>query len=136
MPATLGAFGRRLREVINSEEVFEILSEGDWGAGGCWILAEGLVHFLGPPARLMALSSRFIVDHVVVEYGDIYIDYLGAQTLRELIENNTRWMGGRPDVPDLALFTMRLQRAARKSGIPCEPWQVNRLISALNKAFA
>lgn len=136
MPATLSAFGRRLRKVINRPDVFGILAEGDWGAGGCWILAEALARFLGPPARILAVGypGRVQVDHVVVEYGDVYIDYLGAQTEDELRRNLAKERPGM-GVPFLVPFTKRLQRVAEATGIPCDPTDVKRLLSVLHEAF-
>lgn len=140
MPRTLKAFGREVRKLINSPDVFEILSDGDWGAGGCWILAEALVRFLGPPARMLAVQYEDMpVSHVVVEYDDVYIDYLGAQTERELYRNiaiddaSTGRFGGDP--PKLVPFTISLQAQARDLEIPCDPHDVKRLLSVLNIRF-
>jgi hypothetical protein len=94
-PKTLRQFGKELRKLINSPKVFSLLEAGDWGAGGCWTLAEALVEYLGPPARIMVISERcgqegdvyVPVSHFIVQYGDIYIDYNGAQTELELFRN-------------------------------------------------
>jgi hypothetical protein len=55
---TLKTLGRALRKFINTDEVISLLAEGDWGAGGCWILAETLKRWFREPARLMAIVGR------------------------------------------------------------------------------
>jgi hypothetical protein len=133
-PATLVGFGRALRKLINNDAVFKILAEGDWGAGGCWILADAVARWLGPPARLLAVRSpKAPVEHVVVEYADLYIDYHGAQTEKEL---HASLVADRIVSPRLVPFTEALQKKARATGIPCETWQVRELLSALNRRFA
>jgi len=129
----LKRFGRRLRRFINRPDVFEILAEGDWGAGGCWILAEALVQWLGPPARLVAVaSSKLPVEHIAVEYIDLYIDYQGAQTEDEFLSHLEADGIDRPRIVEFAKY---LQVKARRSGIPCDVYQVRQLISKLNTHF-
>lgn len=128
-------FGKELREFINSDHVFSILPEGDWGAGGCWILAEALKRFLGPPAELWAISSNAVpVEHVVVKDGDVYFDYNGAQTKKELLED---FASQNPERHSFKLVPLTRQRAQRanETGIPCEPWIVKPLVSKLTARF-
>lgn len=128
-------FGKELREFINSDEVFSILPEGDWGAGGCWILAEALKQFLGPPAELWAVYSSVLpVEHVVVKDWDVYFDYNGASTKKEIL---SEFASSYPDRSGIGLARLTLKRALRahETGIPCEPWLVKPLVSKLNTRF-
>lgn len=92
-------FGHALRRYINSNNVFRLLADGDWGAGGCWTLAEALAEYLGPPAQLITVSEQRMtkdsmikvpVSHIVVRFNDLFIDYNGVQTRTELLENLRR----------------------------------------------
>ncbi len=141
MPATLKEFGKELRRFLNSSEPFSLLHEGDWGAGGCWILGQALVEFLGPPARLIAVSEQrardmedviIPVSHVAVQYADIYIDYNGAQTEKEFIKNLES--EGYED-PEIHRMTKKLGREAIQYGIPCDFTIVKDLISMLRRKF-
>lgn len=135
MLASVREFGRELREFINSDEVFAILPEGDWGAGGCWILAEALKQFLGPPAELWAVYSSVLpVEHVVVKDGDAYFDYNGASTRKEILSEFASSYPGRSGI-GLAPLTAKRATRARETGIPCEPWYVKPLVSKLNARF-
>lgn len=134
----LKRFGKALRRLINSPEVFALLPEGDWGAGGCWELAAALVEFMGPPAELWAIVTKKhkdMVDHVVVKYDDIYIDYNGAQTIDELYQNISEDPTYGRD-PKLVRFTKALQEKTTDLGyVPCDPLIVKALRSALYRAF-
>lgn len=133
---TLKEFGRKLRKVINRPDVIEILSEGDWGAGGCWILAEALYRLLYPHAELWALTSDSNpIEHVLVKIDDIYIDYLGAQSLRQLGQNMRRDFDQNREYK-LVPLTPKLREAADEQGdVPCHPQDVKRLTSKLHEAF-
>lgn len=139
MDPAIKKFGKELRKFINSDEVFCILPEGDWGAGGCWILAEALKRFLGPPAELWAIASEYFdVEHVVVKDGDAYFDYNGASTKTELLaEFSSAWKGSFREGEKLKLVRMTPHRAlqAEEVGVPCEPWLVKALVSRLNARF-
>lgn len=135
MTPAIRKFGQELREFINSDEVFSILPEGDWGAGGCWILAEALKQFLGPPAELWAVYSSVLpVEHVVVKDGDAYFDYNGASTKEEILGE---FRFSYPDRKGTGLAPLTVYRAQRaeETGIPCEPWYVKPLVSKLNARF-
>lgn len=134
MERAIRAFGLELRKFINSEEVFSILPEGDWGAGGCWILARALMEFLGPPAELRAIASnRCDVEHVVVKDGSAYFDYNGASTREELL---TQFHAEYPDrKARLVKMTPRRISRADEVGIPCEPHLVKKLRSMLEARF-
>lgn len=142
MPATLKEFGKELRSYLNSYGgPLRLLREGDWGAGGCFILAQALVEFLGPPARLIVVSERrprdlydiiVPVSHVAVQYDDTYIDYRGAHTGKQFIRNLER--EGYDD-PEIHPMTKRLAREAEKEGIPCDFTIVKDLVSMLRKHF-
>lgn len=133
-PETLSAFGKELRRFLERDDVMAILEDGDWGAGGCWILAEALARWLGPPAEIVAVGYPGIpVDHVAVKYADTYIDYRGAQSEREFMGNAATDRPGL--IPKIRPFTKRLRRQAREWSIPCEPWQAGRLLSKLHQAF-
>ena len=142
MPETLKEFGKELRKFLNSYGgPMRLLREGDWGAGGCWILGQALVEFLGPPARLVAVSERrrrdlhdliMPVSHVAVQYGDVYIDYRGAQSEKQFIRNLER--DGYED-PEIHPMTKKLAREADKSGIPCDFTIVMDLVTMLRQKF-
>lgn len=142
MPETLTDFGRKLRKFLNSYGgPLHLLHEGDWGAGGCWILGQALVEFLGPPAKLIVVSERrardlynivIPVSHIAVQYDDVYIDYNGAQTEKQFIRSLER--EGYQD-PEIHPMTKKLAREADKSGIPCDSTIVNDLVSMLHKKF-
>lgn len=118
MTPAIRKFGQELREFINSDEVFSILPEGDWGAGGCWILAEALKQFLGPPAELWAVYSSVLpVEHVVVKDGDAYFDYNGASTKNEILREFRSSFPDRKGVGLAPLTAHRAQRA-QETGIP------------------
>lgn len=135
MTPAVKEFGRELREFINSDDVFSILPEGDWGAGGCWILAEALKRFLGPPAELWAVYSSVLpVEHVVVKDGDAYFDYNGASTKKEILSEFASSYPNRTGV-GLARLTAKRAQRAHETGIPCEPWYVKDLVTKLNVRF-
>jgi hypothetical protein len=128
-------FGRELREFINSDEAFSILPEGDWGAGGCWILAEALRKYLGPPAKLYAIySATFPVEHVVIRHDDVYFDYNGASTEAELLGTFATSYPNRWNIGLAPLTRYRVKRAA-EGGIPCEKKYVDLLVAKLKARF-
>lgn len=132
---TLKQFGARMRRLINRDDVFELLREGDWGAGGCWTLAEALAQFMGPPADLAVVVSGGIPQHVLVRYDDLYIDYDGAQTLGELERKLARDPGYHGQFK-IVKFGKNLRRQASKAGIPCDVWATRRLLSKLHEEFS
>lgn len=142
MPATLKEFGKELRTYLNSYGgPIRLLREGDWGAGGCFILAKALVEFLGSPARLIAVSERrprdlydiiVPVSHVAVQYDDVYIDYRGANTKKQFIRNLE---GEGYQDPEIRPMTKKLAREAEKSGIPCDFTIAKELVSMLRRKF-
>jgi hypothetical protein len=135
MTPAIRRFGRELREFINSDPVFSLLPEGDWGAGGCWILAEALKRFLGPPAELWAVYSSVLpVEHVVVKDGDAYFDYNGASTKEEILQE---FASCYPNRTGFGLEPLTKHRALRahETGIPCEPWIVKPLVTKLSARF-
>lgn len=135
MTPEIRKFGQELREFINSDDVFSILPEGDWGAGGCWILAEALKQFLGPPAELWAVYSSVLpVEHVVVKDGDAYFDYNGASTKKEILAEFASSYPKHTGI-GLAPLTKYRARRAHETGIPCEPWYVKPLVTKLNLRF-
>ncbi len=135
MTPAVKEFGRELREFINSPEVFEILPEGDWGAGGCWILARALAEFLGPPAELWAIASdQFEVEHVVVKDSGAYFDYDGASTEKEILAEFRAAYPNRNKVKLVRMTPRRILRAD-EIGIPCEPHLVKKLRSMLEAKF-
>lgn len=136
----LKQFGKDLRHLINSPKVFSLLRDGDWGAGGCWQLAAALVEFMGPPAEMWAIKStgglEDLVEHVVVKYDALYIDYNGAQTKKELEKNISKDPHYRGRVLEMVKFGKKLQGQARAQGyIPCDIGIVRDLKAALFRAF-
>lgn len=135
MTPEIRRFGKELRKFINSDPVFSILPEGDWGAGGCWILARALAEFLGPPAELRSIASEFFeVEHVVVKDGSAYFDYNGASTKDELLAQFRAEYPDRKIVKVVKMTPRRILRAD-EIGIPCEPRYVKDLVSKLNARF-
>jgi hypothetical protein len=141
MPASLKSFGLELRKLLNSAPVFAILDNGDWGAGGCWVLAQTLVDFLGPPAELIAVSEQrardfediiIPVSHVAVRYVDMYIDYNGAHTEEEFIEH--LGLEGYED-PQIQEWDDRRVQEAASLGIPCDPRSRKDLLKHLHRRF-
>lgn len=137
-PQNLKAFGKELRKLINSPEVFALLEDGDWGAGGCWTLAEALAEYLGPPAEVMVVSESreehdVPVSHVVVQYDDVYIDYNGAQTERELFRNLEK---EDYEYPELNEFIPTLREyAASEWGVSCDNRAKRELLKHLRTTF-
>lgn len=140
-PAPLREFGLELRKLLNSGEVFSLLDEGDWGAGGCWALAAALYEYLGAPAEIYVVSETrpgdledtvIPVSHIVVKYVDLYIDYNGAQTQKELIRNLKK--EGYSE-PELKRMTRSLAKAAAGHGIPCDVRVVKKLLGHLYQRF-
>lgn len=142
-PATLKQFGKELRKLLNSPEVFAILIDGDWGAGGCWTLAEALAGYLGAPAQINVVSERrdapeggwieVPISHFVVRYDDIYIDYNGAQTEKELIRNLER---EGYEYPNLHPFTPELREYAEGAwDLSCDLGAKRELLKHLRRRF-
>jgi hypothetical protein len=135
MTPEIRRFGEELREFINSDEVFSVLPEGDWGAGGCWILAKALVKYLGPPAELWAVySETFPAEHVVVKHDDAFFDYNGVSTAEELLGNFASSYPNRWGIGLAPLTKYRAQRA-RQGGIPCETEYVEQVLAKLRARF-
>jgi hypothetical protein len=140
-PRTLKEFGKELRKLINSAPVFTLLKEGDWGAGGCWTLAEALSEYLGPPAEVMVVSERreggedinVPVSHVVVKYADLYIDYNGAQTEKQLLKSLEKEGYAYPELND---FSEDLkEHAYGQWGMKCDPRAKKELLKHLRRRF-
>lgn len=142
-PRTLKEFGKELRKLINSDEVFALLKEGDWGAGGCWTLAEALAEYLGPPAEVMVVSERreggggedidVPVSHVVVKYEDLFIDYNGAQTEKQLIRNLEKEGYDYPELNDFSEDLM--EYASSEWGVTCDTLVKKELLKHLRRRF-
>lgn len=131
----LKRFGDELRDFINTDEVLSILPEGDWGAGGCWIMAEAVKQYLGPPAELWAIvASEERVQHVLVKDAGVFFDYLGANTGQEAVDKFLEvepWTGSIILTP----LTNHLALKAAEGGIPCERRHVKRLVTMLKARF-
>jgi hypothetical protein len=136
MTPEIKRFGEELREFINSDEIISILPEGDWGAGGCWILAEALKQYLGPPAELWSIVTlpEDRVQHVLVKDAGVFFDFLGAQTGQEALDN---FLEVDPVPGAVGLVPLTQDRASRasESGIPCERKHVGRLVAMLKARF-
>ena len=142
MPATLSEFGKELKKLLGSSDAQNLLhGEEEWGRGGCWTLASAVAEFLGPPAELWAVSEthpgdledRVVpVSHVVVRYEDLFIDFSGTQTEKQLIKNLER--EGYSE-PELKPMTRRLAREAAGYGIPCDVDGANELLRILRRKF-
>ena len=87
------SFADRLHDFLNRDDVLKILYDvtdgyGDWGAGGCFILADALVQFIGVPAKPVGIhcGGKDSVDHVAVDVGGgTLVDYLGARKARTVV---------------------------------------------------
>lgn len=138
MTPEIKRFGQELREFINSDPIFAILPEGDWGEGGCWILAKALRKFLGPPAELWAIAEPGErgprVQHVVVKDGDAFFDYTGAHTGSDLLDGYIELYSPAGSV-GLMPMTKEMEREAKRSGIPCPATPVAELVTKLTARF-
>ena len=128
-------FGRRLQGILSRGDVLGAYDAADvsfWYTGGCWILAHSLNILLGEKAILMSVGVDELepIDHIVVKYGDLYIDSSGAQTKGEFLQNFKRHdeeINGEFDDENKILivpFAKRLQEAAIDAGIE-RPWPQN-----------
>lgn len=142
-PTTLKQFGKELRKLLNSAQVFSLLQDGDWGAGGCWTLAEALAEYLGSPAEIWVISEQresqkgeiidVPVSHVLVRYDDVFIDYNGAQTEEELFRNLKK---EGYEYPQLADFTAELREYAESEwGVACDVLAKQELLKHLRQRF-
>jgi hypothetical protein len=134
-------FGRKLHRLLSSREAYEILGEGTWMSGGCWILAEALHRCLsdrGFVSSLYAVRSHQkaheVIEHVVVriEYGDVwYFDGDGAATETELLRKMKHVE--RVPEPYLTRFSKKDAKAERDFpfGIACPPIRVKKLTAWL-----
>jgi hypothetical protein len=129
-----------LHRFLNSARIFTLCKEGDWGAGGCWTLAEALADFLGPEAVVMAVSEQrtvggktldIPVSHLVVRMGDVYIDYLGVQTRTRLFKNLVRDGYQRPVLQD---FGPALRQQAERE-FTCDPVAKSELVKRLRQRY-
>lgn len=132
---TLKSLGSKIRRLINREDVFELLRDGDWGAGGCWMLAEAIQQFLDSPAELYAVVGKSgMVQHILVRYDDAYIDYNGTQTIEQLDRN----IANDPTYTDgpfrLKKLTKKLRlRTLREGYIPLDQSVVRSLVSVFQR---
>lgn len=84
-------FTRAARRLLWSDRMLRTLhylNDAGWNDGGCRILAEANLLWLGPLAERYVLIDRKQVQHVVVRVGDRYLDGDGASTERTLLR---RW---------------------------------------------
>jgi len=138
---TPAEFTRKLRKLINRNDVIALLDQGDfapggdWGAGGCWILAAALKSLLGSKGHLWAvLDARDIPQHVAVKHGNLYLDYRGART-REKFLRDVRDDLMVPSTVRLAPFTRKLQSQAAEAGIPYDPKIARKLVALMRAEF-
>jgi hypothetical protein len=83
--------GGALQEFLYSPPIFQILGDGTWLAGGCWILADALHRWVGPSSSLkMVASDRSTSEHVVVRAGSWYLHASGVITEAELLDEMRR----------------------------------------------
>jgi len=90
----LKELGRRIREVIKSDEAYQILYDfgaKDWTTGGCQILAKSLKAWLGEVTPVFLVSENGYM-HTVVRIDECYLDADGASTARQLLK---RWKTAR-----------------------------------------
>jgi len=115
-------FGKRFSRFLNRADTYELLPEGTWFAGGCWIAAEALRRWVGKGARLMAIYSEGdIPQHVVVETPSGWLlDAGGAYDNEAFLLSDYAY---REDVggADLYLdrFTAKDQKRARRREMIC-----------------
>lgn len=135
MPSTFPGFCRELRKLLRRDDVWALLPEGTWDSGGCALLAVALAQFLGPTAELVAVSEgpRIPVSHVMVRYGDYYVDALACQTKGETLRRLEEVKGYHH--PALHLLTPSRKRWAEANGILFTPYIVSDLVSVLHRHF-
>src|ERR1035437_3812116 len=85
--------GKRLNNYLSTAgQGWTLLPEdyGSWVAGGCWILAEAVLDWLGTEnAQLYVLENEEgNSEHVLVRCGDFYLDGDGVSTKDEFLD---RW---------------------------------------------
>ena len=134
---TLKTFGSKLKKLINSPAVFSLLPEGDWGAGGCWMLAEAVKQFLGAPAELVAVVDRSgMVEHILVRYVDTYVDSNGAQNFMELRKSIAEDPHYKKARYSILKFSDRLRSRTIDEGyIPLDQSVVRSLVKVMHEAF-
>jgi hypothetical protein len=115
-----------LRDFLYREDNFALVNEatgGGWLDGGCQILADALVQWLGEGAEsyyLVAGSNgvRDFPEHALVRYGDVYLDGDGASSEGVLLarwEQEEHIEGGW-----LTLATDELRGTGWEGGIPSD----------------
>ena len=134
-----------LREWLYREDNFALIDQATgsgWLDGGCLILADALVEWLGEGAEPYFLiggtsgSDGRPVDwpeHALVRYGDIYLDGDGESSEEALLK---RW-AEEEGIEEgwLAPSTEDLRKASLEGGIPIDLDLSARLAGRLKEAF-
>lgn len=130
----LSYFGRDLHAFLSSERAYQdLLGPGyaTWTAGGCWILAQAIHKWLGPPTKLWAIvdgDAPRAVQHVVVSIGDFYLDGDGLSSQAALLR---RWRD-QEGIQRPRLMRFRPEEAL---GIECPVDRVYKVQDALHEHF-
>jgi hypothetical protein len=83
--------GAALHHAIWTDEAIDLLPDAGWNDGGCGILANALVAWVGEDMAerwAVVSSGDGVAHHVVCRVGDWYLDADGASTAPELL---ARW---------------------------------------------
>ena len=130
--------GERLKRLLRRDDVFPLTPGSDWGAGGCWLLAEALVStvFRNAPIKGVWETVTYpdgyqtkIMHHAVVEVAPgCYIDHDGAQSEAQLLRTQ------RESIAEPYLAPWDAHRA-RRTGIECPVDALKQLRQHLLRAF-
>lgn len=85
-----------VKRFVKSNESYDIVPDGTWSAGGCWILAEALKRVIAQPTTLLAVKDRGRVQHIIVGLpsGKV-VDADGVQTEHEMLIKMITYEGHR-----------------------------------------
>ena len=134
-----------LRDFLYREDNFALVQDatgGGWLDGGCQILADALMQWLGEGAELYYLVGGTTFEqghehdwpeHALVRYGDLYLDGDGASSegmLFDRWEQEEHMRGGW-----LAPGTEELRASGWEGGIPSDDGVSYELAQRLQKEF-
>lgn len=97
--------GPQIKKLISSNKAYEILDadkelEGStWAAGGCYVLARA-IHKLYGGKLVFIKDGSGIAQHVMVKFGDKYLDSDGLQTATQKIKTSKQELVNRPTITE------------------------------------
>lgn len=122
-----------LTKLLRTKEAYDILGPvGTWTAGGCWILAESLLRWLGEGEIWVVVRSyeNGTFDHAVLKLcDDIFVDADGAFHKSVLLKKMAL-----EQIPSPVLAPLTKERAEiAKDEIPCPIDKVQRLVALFER---